>query len=106
MILPKGHLVEPMNFSHNIHTRTRNRNGSSSRHRIQDDWPEFDLDTEYDRLLSSTTRSRYDSHRRDPQFRSASDYETMNKIIQVKSHVTNNKVYHHPNTKSFLKHWH
>ena len=75
MIPPKGHLVETLNFNHNIDTRTQNRNGFSPQHRIQDDWPEFDLDTPYDRSLSSTARSRYGSHRRDLQFRSASGYE-------------------------------
>ena len=71
MIPSKGHLVETLNFNHNIDTRTQNRNGFSP----QDDWPEFDLDTPYDRSLSSTATSRYGSHRRDLQFRSASGYE-------------------------------
>ena len=75
MTPPKGHLVETLNFSHNIDTRSRNRNGFSSPCHIQDEWPDFDLDTPYDRSLSSTARSRYSSHRRDLQFRSASGYE-------------------------------
>ena len=75
MTPPKGHLVETLNFNHNIDTRSQNRNGFSSPYHIQDEWPDFDLDTPYDRWLSSTARSRYSSHRRDLQFRSASGYE-------------------------------
>ena len=75
MTPPKGHLVETLNFNHNIDTHSRNRNRFSSPYHIQDEWPDFDLDTPYDRSLSSTARSRYSSHRRDLQFRSASGYE-------------------------------